>query len=284
MRNKKVRYLMYKRLANVILRLKILLIILISIYTLLSNVTGANSKGILPIYADQAKFVLNATSLGLTASGEMNVLGKTVRNGKELILVRSKVNEISGFVGFIIKLLRIYKESNTFDTYLDPKTLLPVFYEVYKVDKNDYKQINESVEFDRQMGVVRSFDQEDEFVLRAKPNTVDAFSGFLQLIARFTNEELCVGKRITISLYAYRTISDLHVDVINHRTMGFYDIYDMEIKKLPIVFKYPASIRFEVKRHNNGLALPTRGNCTIMVPHFMDVVINGQLSFFMPER
>ncbi len=97
------------------------------------------------VYNKGTKFCLKVSWWGLSAHGTMEVLNTTKFHDKETILVRSQVNEIGGFLGFIVKFLRIYKESNTFDSYIETKTFMPIRYEVYKLNKDGSKKVNDHV-------------------------------------------------------------------------------------------------------------------------------------------
>ncbi len=229
------------------------------------------------VYNLGTKFSLAVKWWGLSAQGNMEVIGKENIRGQDTVIVRSHVTEVKGFLSFIIKFLRMYRESNTFDSYINPISILPVRYEVYKIMQDGSKKPTENVYFDRKNRRVASFDDDSTIVSNTPPDIQDTFSSFLMLIHKFNNEDLFVGKCITLNLYVYREFSKINVRVIDQKVVDGHKVYMMKIDRLPPIFKYPASISFEVVELGD-IKFPFRGQCVIELPNFKDIVIDGELS------
>lgn len=229
------------------------------------------------IYNKGTKFCLKVSWWGLSAHGTMEVLNTTRFRDKEIILVRSQVSEVGGFLGFIVKFLRIYKESNTFDSYIDLNTLMSTRYEVYKLNKDGTKKVNEHVYFDRKSNRIISLEDNKVIINNADPDVQDTFSIFLSLLDKLKSEPLFVGKKISVNLYAYKKITNVDIKVINKRIVSGKDVYILEIKELPNIFKYPTAIVFEVTEDEKGNKFPTKGKCIIDVPVIGNIEIDGEL-------
>lgn len=229
------------------------------------------------VYNEGTKFSLKVSWWSLNAHGTMEVLNKTRFRDKEAILVRSKVSEVGGFLGFIVKFLRIYKESNTFDSYIDPITILPIRYEVYKLNKDGTRKVNEHVYFDRKARKIISLENNEVIINNTDHDTRDAFSIFLYLLNRFKNENLFVGKNIRVSLYAYKKVSNVDIKVISRQIVSGRNVYTLEIKELPQIFKYPTNVIFEVAENEMGYKFPTKGKCIIDIPVLGNIEIDGKL-------
>jgi len=248
--------------------------VLLASLLLFSQGSFANTN--LHIYKTGTKFVLTATWWGLSATGTMEVLGTAKFRGKDTILIRSQVTKLGGFLGFIVRFLRIYRESNTFDSYIDPDTRMPVRYEVYKLD-DGFKKLTEDVYFDRRLNRIILLSDNSMIINNPAPDTLDTFSSFLNLLYRFNTERLFTGKRFYVNNYAYKKISKIEVEVSGYKVVNGKPVYMMEIKELPDVFKYPASVTFEVTEDKRGFKLPTRGKCIIDVPILGNITVNGKL-------
>lgn len=235
------------------------------------------SNEALYVYSKGTKLCLRVSWWGLSAHGTMEVLNTTKFRDKETILVRSQVSEVGGFLGFIVKFIRIYKESNTFDSYIDTNTLMSIRYEVYKLDKNGTKKVNEHVYFDRKSNKIISLEDNKVIINNADHDVQDTFSIFLSLLNKLKNESLFVGKKISVNLYAYKKISKVDIKVISKRIVSGKDVYTLEIKEIPEIFKYPTSIEFEVAEDEKGNKFPTKGKCIIDVPVIGNIEIDGEL-------
>lgn len=228
------------------------------------------------VYKPGVKFSLNVKWWGLSANGNMEIIGKKNVNGKDTVIVRSQVSEIGGFLSFIIKLLRIYRESNTFDSYIDPVSALPVRYDVYKVMKNGTKKFTECVYFDRKQRQVVSLDDNSTVISNTAPDIQDTYSFFLALIQKLNNENMSIGKCITSNVYIYRESCKINIRVAGQKVVDGRKVYILKIDRLPPVFKYPASMSFEVVEFGD-MRIPVKGECTIEVPHFKNITIDGEL-------
>ena len=220
---------------------------------------------------------LTARWWGLSAMGTMEILGNTEFRGEDVVLVRSQVTELGGFLGFIVRFLRIYKESNTFDSYIESDTFMTIRYEVYNLNDDGSKKLSEHIYFDRERNRVVSLTDNKTIISNAALDIQDAFSIFLDLIHKFNTEELFVGKRFKVNLYAYKKSYKVEIEVTHLALVNGTAVYTLEIKELPAVFKYPTAISFEVTDVRDGLKLPTRGKCTIHVPVLPDIAIEGEL-------
>lgn len=229
------------------------------------------------VYKKGTKLCLKVSWWGVSTHGTMEILNTTRFRDKETILVRSQVSEVGGFLGFIVKFLRIYKESNTFDSYIDINTLMSIRYEVYKLNKDGTKKVNEHVYFDRKSNRIISLEDNKVIINNADPDVQDTFSIFLSLLNKLKNESLFVGKKIKVNLYAYKKISKVDIKVIGKRIVSGKDVYTLQIKELPEIFKYPTTITFEVTEDEKGNKFPTRGKCIIDVPVIGNIEIDGEL-------
>ena len=251
-------------------------IIGISVFILILFSQQLFASNSLDIYKPGTKFGLSVKWWGLSAYGTMEVIKHEKVKGQDVVLVRSHSEEVSGLLGFFIKLLRIYKESNTFDSYIDPKTGLPVRYEVYKIGKDGTKKPNEHVYFDRETKRVASYDDDGTILSNVQPDIQDTFSGFLNLIRMFNVEKLYVGKNLYLNLYIYRESNKLNMRVISQKVVDDHVVYTLKIDRIPDVFKYTASVTFDVVEKEK-LRLPTRGICTIDIP-VRDINMDGELT------
>ena len=227
----------------------------------------------LHIYKEGTGFTLNIKWLGLSAVGTMDIM----ENAENAILVRSQVTELGGLLGFLARFLRMYKKSNTFDSYIDSVEFTTVRYEIYRLKKDGSKETAEHIYFDREQKRIVSLKNNKTIVKNVPPDIQDAFSAFLELIRRFNNEKLFPGKVFQVNLYGYEKAFRVKVEVLHQALRDGKTVYTLEIADLPEVFKYPASITFEVTDIGNGFQFPTRGECTIRVPLFPDITVKGEL-------
>ena len=100
---------------------------------------------------------------------------------------------------------------------------------------------------------------------------------FLALLHRINTEELFVGKKIEANIYAYKKASRVEVETTHETMTDGKTVYTLEIEEMPELFKYPASMSFEVTDVRGGFRLPTRGKCTIDVPALPDITIHVRL-------
>lgn len=237
--------------------------------------TPANTD--LRIYEVGTKFSLSARWLGLSAAGTMEIMGNAELSRDNTILLRSQVEELSGLVGFLIKFLRIYRESNTFDSYIDLGTLMTNRYEVYNLRKDGSKKITEYVKFDRKRGRIVSLEDNRIIASDIPPDTQDAFSLFLNFLSKINTEQLYVGTKFGSNLYARREITKIEVETTRLSHINGRAIYTVEIKELPSVFKYPASVSAKVSDIGDGFQYVTEGSCTIHIPVLPDITINAEV-------
>ena len=227
----------------------------------------------LHIYKEGTGFTLNIKWLGLSAVGTMDIM----ENAENAILVRSQVTELGGLLGFLARFLRMYKKSNTFDSYIDSVEFTTVRYEIYRLKKDGSKETAEHIYFDREQKRIVSLKNNKTIVKNVPPDIQDAFSAFLELIRRFNNEKLFPGKVFQVNLYGYEKAFRVKVEVLHQALRDGKTVYTLEIADLPEVFKYPASITFEVTDIGNGFQFPTRGECTIKIRLFPDITLRGEL-------
>jgi hypothetical protein len=238
----------------------------------------------LRIYDIGTKILVHIGHFGLSADGNMKVLEKSQFNEKDVILIRSEITELGGLMGFIVKFLRIYKGSNTFDTYIDLHNLKTVRYENYKLKKDNTREINEHIYFDRKRNTIVSL-MENKVILRDVSSDIqDVFSAFLNFVYRFNTEELYVGKKLKANLYGYEEAYTVEIDVVKLENRDNKTVYIMEIKELPSVFKYPASIIFEVVDIGGEFWFPVRGECEIHIRFFPDVTIKAELEAMIKDN
>lgn len=253
---------------------KIQFFLTIAILFFISYQSSANEN----IYATGTKFVVNVRCWGLSAYGIVEIIGNTKIEDQEVILVRSQTVEVGGFLGFIVRFMRIYKESNTFDSYIDLKTRLPVRYEVYKLNKDGSKKTTENVLFDRKHQRVISYEDKSTVLSNTPPNIQDTFSGLLNLVYSFNTDGIFIGKSYDLDLFIYQELAHINIEVVSQKMINGQKTYTFEISKLPDIFKYPASLKFDVVDAQQGLDLPTTGECVIDVPVLNDVTLKGDLT------
>jgi hypothetical protein len=230
----------------------------------------------LDVYKPETKFCLSLKWWGMSAYGTIEAIRNDKVKEQDVMLVSSQTKELSGLLGFLVKLLRIYKGSNTFDSYIDTKTGLPVRYEVYKLNDDGTKKLNDHVYFDRKNKRIASYDDNSTVLSNVQPDIQDIYSGFLNLIRMFNAEDIYIGKQFSFNLYLYKEPGKLDMRVISQRIVDGNKVYTLKVDKLPDVFKYPASAMFDVVE-KDGLRLPTKGTCTIDFP-LGNISIDGELT------
>ncbi|MFC1718422.1 DUF3108 domain-containing protein [Candidatus Poribacteria bacterium] len=226
------------------------------------------------IYATGTKFFAAATCWGLSATGTMEILESTELNEESVILARARVIKLGGLLGFLVKFLRVYKGSNTFDSYIDPDTRMTTQYEVYKLKDDGSKKINDRIYFDREQNIVKSLESDETFISSASPDIQDAYSIFLNLLSRINTENLFVGKKYAVNLYSYRKAANVEIEVTRFSMVDGRPIYTLEIEELPEMFKYPASVSLKVTDVGDGFMLVTEGECIIHIPVLPDVNVD----------
>jgi len=229
------------------------------------------------IYKTGTKFILIASWWGLSTEGTMEILGDTEVDGRDLILVRSQVVKMGGLLGFLVRFLRIYKGSNTFDSYIDPDTHKTVKYQIYKLNDDGSRKINENVYFDRKRNRIVSLEDNKPVISDVPPDVQDTFAVFLESLYKANTEGLFLGKVFRANLYAYRKFSKLEIKVTNMALINGATIYTLKIEKLPVIFKHPVTVSFNVTDAGEGLMLPTSGKCIIHLPILPDIKLNGYL-------
>ncbi len=252
---------------------KILIFLIIILLFFASLQTSANPT----IYKPGTKLGFNIKWWGLSAFGTIEIIEKTKVNDREVLLVRSQSTEVGGVFGLVARLLRVYKESNTFDTYIDSETLLPLKHEIYKLEKDGSKKIAERVLFDRKLNRATSYEDKSTITSNVPTEIYDTFSLFLKIIHRLNTEDIFIGKQYDMDTYMYRRTEHIRAKIVSQKMVNGQKVYTLEISKLPDIFKYPASLRFEVTTWKDGLILPARGECNIDVPILSDITFKGDL-------
>ena len=230
-----------------------------------------------PIYKTGTKFTFTVRWLGLSAAGAMEVLENTELEKKDVILVRSRVTKVGGFLGFIVRFLRIYKGSNTFDSYIDVDTLMAVRYEMYKLNKDGSRKINEQIYFDREQNEVVSRLNNRVVASNVAPDIQDTFSAFLTFLYRINTERLFRGKKFALNIYGYEQAFKIEIETTQHIVRDGVAVYTLEIKELPVVFKHPASLAAEVTDVVESFMFPVKGQCELRVPLWPDITIKFEL-------
>jgi len=248
---------------------------LVIIFTLLTSQQLSLSVP-LDVYKVGVKFYVSIKLWGFSTNGTMEVLRHDNVRGENVVLIKSQIKEIRGLIGFLVKFLRVYKEANSFDSYIDPKTGLSVRYEVYKLKKDGTKKPNEHIFFDRKLRRIVSYESNSTTLSNVSPDIQDTFAGFLDLICIFNAENIFIGKLYSLNLYLYKEEHKVNIRVVSQKIVDGHKIYTLKIERLPDVFKYPASGTFEVAE-NGGLMLPTKGTCTIDLP-IKDINVNCELT------
>lgn len=229
------------------------------------------------IYKTGTKFILIGSWWGMSTEGTMEILGDTEVDGRDLILVRYQVTKMGGLLGFLARFLRIYKGSNTFDSYIDPDTHKTVKYEIYKLKDDGSRKINDNVYFDRKRNRIVSLEDNRPVISNVPPDVQDSFAIFLELLLKVNTEELFLGKVFKANLYAYGKFSKLEIKVTNTALINGAAVYTLGIEKLPVIFKHPVTISFNITDAGEGLMLPTSGKCIIHLRILPDIKLNGYL-------
>lgn len=226
------------------------------------------------IYEAGTKFFAAARLWGLSARGTLEILENAELNNENLVFVRAQITELGGLLGFMVKLLRVYEGSTTFDLYIDPDTRLTTRYETYKLKDDGSKEIIQQVYFDRRWNRVVSLENGETLINNAPPDIQDAFSIFLNLLSRLNNEQIFVGKKYEANFYAHKKVAKIEMEVTHFSLVDGRTIYTLEIEKLPEVFKYSASVSLEVTDVGDGFMFVPAGECIIHVSVLPDVTVN----------
>ncbi len=229
------------------------------------------------IYETGTKVTLTARWLGLSAAGNLEILENTQFGEKDVVLVRSQVTKLGGFMGFIVKFLRMYRGSNTFDSYIDTDTRMVVKYENYKLSKDGSKEINEHVYFDREQNRIVSLVDNRVIASNVAPDIQGTFSAFLTLLYRLNTERLFLGKKFVLKIYGYEEVFKVKVEVTHRAVRDGTVVYTLEVKELPAVFKYPASLAAEVTDVGESFIFPARGKCEIRLSLLPDITVKAKL-------
>ncbi len=229
------------------------------------------------VYSPGTKFHFTAKLLGLSAAGTMEILENRELNGESFIFIKSRITKLGGLLGFMAKFLRVYKESNAFESYIDPETCMTAQYEVYRLRSNGSKKITEHVRFDREQNRVVSLVDNEILINDAPPDVQDVFSIFLSLLYKFNTEGLPVGKKFKASFYAHKKISRIEITVTQLSLVNGKMVYNLEIPEIPEVFVHPASIRLKVTDVGGGFMSVIGGSCTVHIPFFPDVTVNARI-------
>ena len=238
---------------------------------------GLSSFADVDVYRPGRKFHLTARMLGLSAAGTMEIMGNTGLNGESVIFVKSRITKLGGLLGFMAKFLRVYKKSNTFESYIDPKTYITAEYEVYRLKSDGSKKTTEHIRFDREQNRVISLVDNKTLISNAPPDVQDTFSIFLGLLHKFSNEGLFVGKKFHATFYAHEKISSFEIKVTRLLLINEKMVYSLEIPELLEVFVHPASIKFMVTDVGGGFMSVTGGSCTIHIPFFPDITLDARI-------
>lgn len=231
----------------------------------------------LHIYETGTKFSAAARRWGLSVAGTMEVMENTELDGEDVILVRARVTKMGGLLGLLVKLLRSYKGSNVFDSYIDPDTLMTVRYDMYKLKGDGSTKINDQLYFDREQNSVISLKDSKTVITDAPPDLQDLFSIFLGLLSRLNTEEIFVGKKFKVNLYSYKKIAKTEIEVTRFLLVNGKPTYILEIKELPAVFKSPASVVLRVTDVGAGFMSISAGECTIHLTALPDITLSFEV-------
>jgi len=261
---------------------KVILTIILTISLCFPRMSLSASTSDLHIYETGTRFALKAKWWGLSASGSMEILGNTKFRGKSVILLRSRVKELGGLMGFLVKFLRMYKKSNTFDSYIDPATSLTVRYEIYRMTEDGQKHSIEDIYFDRESNSIISLLNNKTIARNVAPDIQDTFSAFLNFLYKMNTETLFVGKMFGVNIYGYEETFKVEIEVTHQVIRDGKPVYTVEIKELPAVFKHPASISSEVMDVGDGFKSPVNGKCKIQIRVLPDITVKAELQKIRP--
>ena len=250
-------------------------IVLVSIFLISQESLPLQSESS-HIYETGTKFVLNIKWWGLSAVGTMDIVGNSEFRGRDVLLVRSQVTELGGFLGFIARFLKMYKGANTFDSYIDPDTSMTVRYEIYKLKKDGSKETIDHVYFDREANRIVSLEDNKTIVDDVSPDIQDIYSAFLALLYNANTEGLFPGKKYELEIYGYMKAFQVEVEVTRQEMQRGVPVYTLEIAELPEIFKYPASVISEFTDTGAGIILPTGGECTINLRLLPDMTVKAE--------
>lgn len=253
---------------------KVALLTVLIMVCLFSQQFPSSADSDLHIYETGTKFSAAVKHWGLSMAGTMEVMENTELDGKNVILVRARVIKMGGLLSLLVKLLRSYKGSNTFDSYMDPDTLMTVRYDMYKLKGDGSKKLNEQLYFDREQNSVISLKDNKTLVSDAPPDVRDIFSIFLDLLSRLNTEDIYVGKKFKTNLYSYKKIAKVEIEVTRFSLVNGKPTYILEIKELLAVFKSPASVVLRVTDVGHGFMSVTEGECTIHLTALPDITLN----------
>ena len=221
---------------------------------------------------------------GLSVTGTMEVMENTELDGEDVILVRARVIKMGGLLGLLVKLLRSYKGSNTFDSYIDPDTLMTVRYDMYKLKDDGSKKINDQLCFDREQNSVISLKDNETVINDAPPDLQEIFSIFLSLLSRFNTEDIFVGKKFNVSLNSYKKVAKIEIEVTSFSLVNGKPTYILEIKELLAVFKSPASVVLRITDVGGGFMSVIEGECTIHLTALPNITLNFEVELLKRGR
>ncbi len=215
------------------------------------------------------KITCTARRFLLSGTGSLQAVKETEVNGKNVILVRGKVDKLGGILGFIISLLKVYKGAETSDSYIDIETHLPVQCIEYKQQKDGTKKITEHIYYDREKQSIKLL--VDGKVLKNVPYDIqDLVSVLVDFLYKVNTQKMAVGKilvanMLTADKNAGMKVGEVVVEVTKMEVVEEGVIYTVTSKKLPDVLKYPTILSVRLLDNGKNL-IPVSGIGIIKIP------------------
>lgn len=221
------------------------------------------------------KITCTASWFLLSGTASLQAVEGMVLDGRNIILVRGEVNRPGGILGFIMSFLKLYKGADTFDSYIDVETHLPVQCTKYKEQRDGQKKVTEHIHYDRAQQSIKSL--VDGNVLNNVPYDIqDGVSVLVDFLHRTNTQKMAKGKTLAANMNVGMKLGEVVVEVTDVEVVKDGVIYTLTSKKLPDVLKYPTVLSVQLL-DDGKKKLPISGVGTIKIPILGKIRIKGTL-------
>jgi hypothetical protein len=216
----------------------------------------------------------------LSGAATLQAVEETKLHGKNVILIRGKADKPGGILGFIAGFLKLYKGADTFESYIDVETHLPVQCMEYKRRKDGSKEVTEHMHFDRERRSARSL-IDGRILNDVPPDIQDAISILADFLYRANTQKMVVGTTFKANMLAAdkdvgMKVGEVIVEITDIETTEDGLIYTLTSTKLPDVVKYPVVL--SVCLLDDGeKKLPVSGMGSVKLPVLGNIEIGATL-------
>ncbi|MEA3431499.1 MAG: DUF3108 domain-containing protein [candidate division WOR-3 bacterium] len=221
------------------------------------------------------KITCTASWFLLSGTASMQAIEEMELDGRKVILVRGKVDRPGGILGFIVSFLKLYKGADTFDSYIDVETHLPVQCIEYKKQRDGSKKVTEHIHYDRAQQSIESL-VDGKVLNNIHYDIQDGVSVLVDFLHRANTQEMAIGKTLTANMNAGMEIDEVVVKVTDVEKTQDGVIYTFTSQKLPNVLKYPTVLSVQLL-DDGKKKLPISGVGTIEIPILRKIRIKGTL-------